>query len=349
MRLRREIRQRRLVLACALPWLAIALLLLSSCTEQSGLTKVGAYTGSYRGNYFYDVCVRGSSALLTDNHGAVVLDITDPTNPRETARLELGYSSFAVDASDGYLYVGGGAGLVIASFSEENSPVIVGEFETSGDLYDILVRPPYAFLADLDGWFEVVNVSDPSAPSKVSRLECQGSCRGLAIAGNTLYLSDFDAGLQIIDIADPTSPRVLETMPDTAGVSRLHADRELLAARILDQHVKLFDISTLTSPQLICTINAEYGANLVLTDNEQRPPSDASDPPAAVAPEGAMRLLGIRNGKRGVSAYDVQDPWNPRLLGYYPIRGGCHGIDYSEGHLLAAMHKLLILKPDGES
>ena len=97
-------------------------------------------------------------------------------------------------------------------------------FETGGRIYA-------AIASELDGGFQIVDVTDPANPSAVGQLSDRastllGSAQGVEIFvldGRTYaaVTSASESGLQIIDVTDPASPAPVGNLEDTEGENEL--------------------------------------------------------------------------------------------------------------------------------
>gem|GEM_PF-2251648 len=307
---------------------------------------MGSYKGPYRGNYFYDLELIGDTAYLTDNYGAVAVDVSDPRRPREVVRIDAGGACFAVTASEGYMYLGGGRGLMVVDISDPDSPRTVGDHDLAAEAYDLLVLASRLLIADNAGGLVIVDISDPQNLVEVSRLDTQGPCRGLSAAGATLYASDVGQGVLIVDIADMALPQLTGTIADTEGACGLKAAGELLQVHFHGEGVKLYDISEPELPALLGSIDPEWASNTYTPASPSPLPSEDSSAPALIEPyAGSGHLMAVRNGLRGVSVWDLADQSEPRLIGYYPTRGGSHGLHCRGDYVFSAMDRLIILTP----
>ncbi len=104
----------------------------------------------------------------------------------------------SIDVSGNYAYLAlWEAGLAIVDVSQPSAPHLVGQFDTEGQSYDVIVEGNDVYLSD--GWWGIrkIDVSNKSMPVEVANLETNYA-RQLAIYGNYLYLADENA-LMVID------------------------------------------------------------------------------------------------------------------------------------------------------
>ena len=125
------------------------------------------------------VVVDGERAYLAvDDVGGLVLDLSDPVNPGQLARLP--------------------------------SP--------TGDPPRRLVRVGHQLWAIWDGWVGWLDISTPQpGPSQIGTWMPAGVVPAdLAVEGDVAYLTDLEAGLLVLDISDPADPVITGSL-DTPG------------------------------------------------------------------------------------------------------------------------------------
>ncbi|MGH9363529.1 MAG: LVIVD repeat-containing protein [Thermoanaerobaculia bacterium] len=115
--------------------------------------------------------------------GLVVLDVSDPTAPKEVGRL------------DGTRLGKGGDGGNAERVAAGPRHVYVG--------VGISTRGGWA----AEDYLVTVDVSDPARPREVGRLKLASSVADLTVAGKTLYVRLSGRELLIFDLADPAGPR----------------------------------------------------------------------------------------------------------------------------------------------
>ena len=79
--------------------------------------------------------------------------------------------------------------------SNPAAPQWEGSYDTPGDGVDLMVREAgsmvYAFVADLPGSLQVLDVTNPDSPTQKSTYDLRGSTSALFIDGSVLYITDF--------------------------------------------------------------------------------------------------------------------------------------------------------------
>lgn len=114
----------------------------------------------------WDVVVRDGVAYVIDAEGLVMLDVSDPTAPRELGRLATGGTPRDVAVGDGLAFVAIGTGVVIADVSDPATPRQLGAIEERGDTTAVAWVPPYVLLSAWDD-ARVYDATDPADPTFV--------------------------------------------------------------------------------------------------------------------------------------------------------------------------------------
>ncbi len=77
----------------------------------------------------HDIVIVDNLALLADGGGMRIVDVTDPTQPVELAFVATSYPCYAVDAKDGFAFVGF-QGLRVLDVTSPTAPVEVGYYRS---------------------------------------------------------------------------------------------------------------------------------------------------------------------------------------------------------------------------
>jgi len=154
-----------------------------------------------------DVVVDGNYAYVAAGTGGLrVIDISNPTAPREVAALAVGENARAIDHEGTTVYLGdnGPSGLHVIDVSDPTAPRELGAAEWRAGIWEISAVGDYAYVADGYDLF-IFDVADPTAPRQVGSVGTNCSALDVALAGDYAYVADHDnCGLLIADISDPT-------------------------------------------------------------------------------------------------------------------------------------------------
>lgn len=237
-----------------------------------------------------------------------------------------------------------GSGLTIVDVSDPSVPVIVSTIDTIPG-FDVKVWSHYVYVVNggPTGLGYVVDITFPAAPQVVGSFP---SAHNIFIDSSGYMYAEF-LGLKIYDLQpDPTQPQLIWD-----GGSEGH-DATVVGNRLYDFHgtvgTRIYDVTDRTSPQLLGSITdpaiayhhsgwvTKDGRYLFICDelsmgmqsdvtvwdiqDPQNPEKVGaiSDPLATVH---NLHIVGdtayVSYYASGYREYDVSDPTQPRLIGYY--------------------------------
>ena len=162
------------------------------------------------------LALRGDYLYIADGEagGLRVVNVTDPTAPKETGALDTPNWARNVVVRDQYAYVADQqSGLHVVDVSNPASPARVGVYDTPWNANDVALAGDYAFVTDGGAGLQVVDVSDPASPEQVNTVYVGGYAAAVAIASDHMYVAYYESyapldasGLLIVDISDPLNP-----------------------------------------------------------------------------------------------------------------------------------------------
>jgi hypothetical protein len=223
---------------------------------------------SARGDYVYMAC--GSDGLR-------VMDVSDPSNPREAGISQERSLSRGLAVSGKYAYGLDSQSLRIFDISSPRSPMRVADLHlpcpeppcNRSDYSGIAVRMPYAYVSGTNlstrrATLMVIDISDPFEPSIVSSYVCAYKAvhlGTLALSGNYVYFGvedysqgdeDRRFGFRVIDVSDPRNPREVYI-----GISNILASYSAHVivrgnyAYLTGDMLRIFDLSNPAFPSLL--------------------------------------------------------------------------------------------------
>jgi hypothetical protein len=197
------------------------------------------------------VAVDGDYAWVTDESGIRVVDISNPSSPRDAGYLGLNGIPRKVLIRSGYAFVGDyNHGVHICELDPPDSITRtalierVSEFMTfamSGDF----VYVPYRF------GISVYDVSRPDSPEEVGLYPVPGECQAFCMSGEYAYSMDY-YGFRVIDIDPPESAHVvgfLATEPLYRFNSLIFSDNRVYA-NVQSGGVRIFNVENPSEPVL---------------------------------------------------------------------------------------------------
>jgi hypothetical protein len=291
----------------------------------------------------YDVSVTDGLAYAAAGvAGLRIIDVADPRQLTEIGEARWISNATRVEATgnrvyvvDGGAYSGGSAfpadRLVAVDVSIAESPVLVGEVDLGGDVFELEMggRHIYASVvrhgAPADEWQARTWVIETRAESElaiVGTVEPPGA--GIAVRGDTLYSastrlkadSTVVADIRVFDARDPALLRQLGITEIPGGVTAMAA-----------------------STGVAYIINDRDGLHTVDVTNtgRPRPLGHLASPGSATSLaslDGYVAAGFVTNGGRGLRVFDVRQPEQPRLAATYGKF--VNGVETADDHIYAA-------------
>jgi len=222
-----------------------------------------------------DVVLEGEYAYVVTNHipiagaphetkefGLAVVDVSDPTAPKEIGVFETsGVAQEVAVTSDFAFIVDRGNGLRVVDVSDPSSLREVAFFGPSSNASAIAVSEDLAYLADGPEGLRVIDTTSPSINLyELGRYNPNGHVRGVTVNGDYAFVTvrscpasnSSTAGVRVVDITDPRSPQEVGTFQLSGRTWDLTiaGDRAYVSVR---GALQVFDISNLPDPTPIDT------------------------------------------------------------------------------------------------
>ena len=202
------------------------------------------------------------------------------------------------------------------------NPVIVGSCDTPGYALDVAVKDSYAYVADDDGHFKVVDISNKSNPHIVRGVGDIDIGTDVFISGDYVYTIDTggSSGYSYIKVINITIPTLAELVPSGSRsyLGQLNglyvSGNYLYAAAGLDGLV-VFNATEHTFIRELATCDT---------------PGDALD----VEVVGNYAYVADRG--QGLQVINITDPINPTVVGSYNTPGLARGLTISGNYAYVA-------------
>lgn len=182
----------------------------SSPTYSENIELIGHVGGS-----MLSVAVRENYAFLGFSTHFVVLDISDPTQPRWVAELLI--SANAIELCGQYAYIGGADGLCAVDIREPTHPVQVSALEFPSVLAAISIADSHVYLLGGSKLY-VVKLGDQGGITHMAELRLGSNGESIATLDDYVYIGATQ-GLYVIDVSDPAQPgeRAFHDLASTAS------------------------------------------------------------------------------------------------------------------------------------
>jgi hypothetical protein len=317
----------------------------------------------------YDVALHGNYAYVTTDAGLKVIDLTEPTNPREIDTINVPGGSLTV--SGNHLYIGGSS-LQILDLSEPGRPRAVASVPVLVWSREVEISGGYAFIAG--GWhdpgnnlrgahgLQIVDITDPANPIRVGRYtnppEGASWAESVAVSGNHAYLAAGHDGLYVLEVSQPTTPRRVGRFHNGKFVQRVAAAKGLAYVSDGLEVLDVVDATAPDNPRRVGGYTASGGIRKVQVAGDRMYLTieaigleivDISDParlrqiaiyksslgynPGVDLADGRAA---VADGVRGFQYVDLVDPADPSLLGGLEMGGSSQGVAVLGKHVFVA-------------
>jgi len=277
---------------------------------------------------------------VTTTLGAVI-DISNPEEPIEVGSFGPRGGIGRMIVSGTMTYVAGGwAGVTIIDASNPNSLLEVECAEPSGFFFnpaDIAKKDDYLYIPDDYQSLFVVDIHDPTHPqfSLGWQASFQAYLSRIIIAGDYAYVGDeWHQRLHIFSLANPSSPVWVDSldMPGSWGTFGFAIYGNYLCVVDYDGFYTL-SLTNPAAPQLVGVLDQYVGSELAIVDyyayvsgysvvriidlSNPSQPTLAGHIPTTCSAIAARANILITADDNGLKAWDVTNPLNPQLVGYY--------------------------------
>jgi len=156
-----------------------------------------------------DVAVQMDKAYVVGDEQLRVIDVGDPTQPRQVGKLNVPSSAFGVDVDGSTCVVAAWyAGIRIIDVTDASNPREVASFPTPcSAAVDVTIQYPYVYYADVGG-IGVLDITDPASPQEVAFVWTVPGKEnwGLSVSGNLPAAAQAWGGVRILDVSNPAFP-----------------------------------------------------------------------------------------------------------------------------------------------
>jgi hypothetical protein len=264
------------------------------------LTELGRLSGT-----ILSVELQGDIAVVGDQQGILLLDVSNSTSPIQISRLQLGGQINDLFVRNDLVYTANATGLLqIVDITNPFAPRLRGQLTipVSGEAIDIVADR--AAIAAHNGGLVIVDIHNPDAPTLLGTSgPTLGSTFDVRYIGNHVYIAAL-SGLVIFDVSDPTHPTQLvyyNTINNNgANAHAVDVDGNRAYLAIGAAGLLILDVGVPTTPQALALI-------------------DTPGYTIGVQVVGSKVYLADREG--GLQVVDLQTPDQPRLAGSLDTAG----------------------------
>lgn len=313
----------------------------------------------------WDVEASGGIAYVTHSAsvewegGLWIVDVSDPTDPFELARIGTDYTVEAVAVAGDYIYTAYANTFRIIDIRDPANPVEVGTVGLGFSGVDkITLSGEFAYLVIGLGDIVSIDISNPVDPQLLSVYRTEDHAADLAVAGQYLYYTDRAAGIWVMDVTDPANPVEVGSYNTMDQMTAVVAGGDYAYVADREEGLMVVDVSDPALPQAVGFYNSpnDYGARSLALDGNYVYLAagldglcivDVSDPaePVEVAVVDQLSIydVALQDGyayiisNRDFSILDVSDPTDPTEVATYDDLGwGMDAVQVSGGYAYIA-------------
>lgn len=235
---------------------------------------------------YYDVRCRSISIQVVDHYvfsfgyrGFICFDVENPNNIVKVNEF-IRRSGFAFRGliHDEFIYlIDYSMGIEIVYIGDLTiTPLSAGKIITGGYTRDAFVQGNLAYISNLRGGLEILDVDNPTNPKLICKYtESSSYYTSIYLENNKLYLTDYATKtIEILDVSDPTSPERLSSLYDDFIGLGLDSDMivkdDIVFVIDIAYHypslVGMLNIVNCTNPANVSVINSMYNQNAVFYD-----------------------------------------------------------------------------------
>jgi hypothetical protein len=208
-----------------------------------------------------DAAVVNQRAYLADAFGLRIVDVTDPTQPKDLGSADITMPMFVDVAGTVATVVDDTGFLTTFSVSDPAHPSPTGSVEFvsngHGSYTDLARGGQLAYVTNEASGLWVVDLTDPKAPLVAGRHEPPSIIAQGIVDGNHAYVVGAAGNLWALDIADPAAPKVVGSMADQVDLPAfdvIASSGGYLVAAGCSGDVGVIDVRDPTSPKLVGTV-----------------------------------------------------------------------------------------------
>lgn len=265
------------------------------------------------GGHATAVAATGNTALIANDTGGLrVVDVSEPTMPREVGSLpEINDCLWL--AAEGNLACAARASKRIAfiDISDPAHPAVVCDTITFETPYCVALDAPYAYVADYMTGLLVYDVSNPVHPRMISISATPGYTYGVCVDGNKAYVADGATGLIIFDVSDPAHPVMLGTRRTNGTAWFVQSSGNTVLVGDRSQQLHSVDVSNPAHPRILASLDtpgtlwglALTSTNAIIADGDNGLWVANVADPNYILPTGGLYVGGTANAVAVVGEY----------------------------------------------
>ncbi|MHA1461991.1 MAG: LVIVD repeat-containing protein, partial [Candidatus Heimdallarchaeota archaeon] len=196
-----------------------------------------------------------------------------------------------------------------AATTDTISLELIGELDTGGWSFDIIVEGNFAYISDYNNGLKIIDISNSIAPILVGNCSLS-KCHNLDVADDYAYISCWENGIQIVNISDPNNPAIVSNFTTGDLYGHVQVEGNVAYASGIDIVLEILNVSDPTKPTLIGDYLIENGTTNVFH----------------VVDDIAYLSTYDDTGTTGIELVNVAIPTNPRKISNYNSGEDTYGV-----------------------
>jgi hypothetical protein len=241
----------------------------------------------------------GRTFLPQSDHGALLLDVSDPAQMFELAHYWPPGDANGLTYRDGLLFVAGQQTWVIDVTNPANMKAVA---ENGTGIWDWVAQPNGFGVGYVAG--RGIRALDVATGLTLGDIQPDGQEVDVSSWGSKVYSAQYTDGFAILDFSDPGQPEQIGSFTDH-WVQKLAVYRDVLYTAGHPGLIEAFDVSDPSAP--VSTFSTSY-----------------TDFIGDMVVEGGR--LFVCEGDQGVRIFGLDDPLSPQLLSTVPARTRCYDV-----------------------
>lgn len=263
------------------------------------------------------VVVSGDYAYVREYFKLKIINIADLANPYEVGYFESSWNcrDYNLRGNIAYLLNSSDTALYAVDISNVATPTLLGSYTTPDDVhYTLGLYDHYAYITENYG-IRILDITNPQSMTQVGYYNCELPRNILTVYDHYLIFNQVDHSVNVLDLTDPVNPAVIESFI----LEEYPYDAKVvgnLTYIVSPSYLWIYDNSDWTRISTTCLRDVFW--------------CDAR----AVEIEGDYAFLA--GELSALSIYNIADPLNPHLAGYYKTPDGAYGLAVSGDTVILA-------------
>ncbi len=155
---------------------------------------------------------------------------------------------------------------IFSIYSDSRRTTFLGNFNTQGNANNVSIKGKYAYVADMESGFHIIDISNPNNPTYISGYNTLGSANHVFINGNIAYVADNLSGLACFNISNPNSIQYLggyNTDGEALHITFNPNNDSLLYLADGTAGIKIFNVKNPSNPILLGSLNTSGSSQSV--------------------------------------------------------------------------------------